>query len=111
MNEEKPKLTWNRDEALAFCVRLEKYLLSAEVKCHVALTGGCLYSEGERKDMDIILYPHKDKDGCEEQTAMFHAVLFGLDMNPGDIKAYEQRVYKTTYHGRNIDMFLLGFSK
>ena len=29
-----------------------------ECEFHVALTGGCLYDEGERKDADLIVYPH-----------------------------------------------------
>jgi len=28
---------------------------------YVALTGGCLYEEGARKDMDILIYRHRDK--------------------------------------------------
>lgn len=45
------------NDAILFC-RLLEPLLSAEFDAHIALTGGSLYKEGTRKDIDVIIYPH-----------------------------------------------------
>ena len=46
--------TWNLQAAALFCRQLESVALN--FGAHVALTGGCLYREGERKDADILIY-------------------------------------------------------
>lgn len=51
-----PYSTWTRESAIDACHVLEPAL--APLGIHVALTGGCLYKEGPRKDMDVILYRH-----------------------------------------------------
>lgn len=53
----------NQQAAIALCRRIEA--ICPEYGFHVALTGGCLYKEGDRKDMDILFYrirqvPYKD---------------------------------------------------
>lgn len=48
------KRTWNQQEAIELCVLLEP--ICKEFGCHIALSGGCLYKIGERKDADLILY-------------------------------------------------------
>lgn len=48
--------TWTREYAIDACHVLEQAL--APLGMHVALTGGCLYKEGPRKDLDVILYRH-----------------------------------------------------
>lgn len=50
-NDGKP---WAQQEAIDLCVELENY--APNFGCHVALSGGCLYKFGCRKDCDIILY-------------------------------------------------------
>lgn len=44
----------NQIDAIRLCKQIED--VSPEFGLHVALTGGCLYKHGERKDVDIILY-------------------------------------------------------
>lgn len=44
----------NQREAIQLCKQLEEF--APNFGLHVALTGGCLYKHGERKDVDIILY-------------------------------------------------------
>lgn len=46
----------NMKAAIILCRTLEP--LFQKFGYHVGLTGGCLYKEGERKDVDIIVYPH-----------------------------------------------------
>ena len=45
---------WTQDEAIALCRCVEK--VCPRFGCHVALTGGCLYRVGPRKDCDLIFY-------------------------------------------------------
>lgn len=44
----------NQRDAIRLCKQIED--VAPEFGLHVALTGGCLYKDGERKDVDIILY-------------------------------------------------------
>lgn len=48
--------TWTQQQALQACRELEPII--APMGMHVGLTGGCLYKDGARKDMDVILYRH-----------------------------------------------------
>ena len=36
------------------CKKIE--VIAPAFGCHVALTGGCLYKDGDRKDIDILFY-------------------------------------------------------
>ena len=45
---------WTQEEAIALCKKIESIVPLAG--CHVALTGGCLYRDGHRKDLDILFY-------------------------------------------------------
>ncbi len=44
----------NLEEAVYQCIQLEQH--APDFGLHVALTGGCLYKGGERKDIDVVLY-------------------------------------------------------
>ena len=57
---------WNQEKAVELCRKLEDF--APNYGCHVALTGGCLYKDGARKDVDILIYrirqtPKIDIDG------------------------------------------------
>ena len=45
---------WNHESALRLVQEIEA--ICPQYGCHVGLTGGCLYKDGDRKDCDIILY-------------------------------------------------------
>lgn len=45
---------WTQAEAVALCKIIER--VAPHAGCHVALTGGCLYKDGVRKDLDLIFY-------------------------------------------------------
>jgi len=45
---------WTQAGAIALCRLVERYAPVAG--CHVALTGGCLYKDGDRADCDLIFY-------------------------------------------------------
>lgn len=51
--------TMNQAAAIELCMHLED--IAPEFGGHVALTGGCLYKHGERKDVDIMIYRSTDE--------------------------------------------------
>jgi|WetSurMetagenome_2_1015567.scaffolds.fasta_scaffold00310_2 hypothetical protein len=46
--------SWTTEKAIDLCKHIEK--ICTAYGCHVALTGGTLYKEGKRKDLDILFY-------------------------------------------------------
>lgn len=45
---------WTLQDAVTVCTKIEN--ICPLFNCHVALTGGVLYKEGERKDLDVLFY-------------------------------------------------------
>ena len=63
---------WTQDEAITLCRKIEK--ICPKYGCHIALTGGTLYKDGPRKDLDILFYrirqaPEIDIDGLFAELA------------------------------------------
>ncbi|MFA5875231.1 MAG: hypothetical protein WC901_00890 [Candidatus Margulisiibacteriota bacterium] len=89
---------WNQKEAIELCAEIEK--ICPLYGCHVALTGGCLYKYGERKDLDILFYrirqvPSIDYDGLFKELSFIgvHRISgFGW-------------CYKAEYKNKKIDCF------
>lgn len=48
------KNMWSHPDAIFLCKAVER--ICPKFGCHVALTGGCLYNEGPRKDCDLLFY-------------------------------------------------------
>ena len=46
--------TWSTEDAIKVCMFIEE--IAPQYGAHVALTGGTLYKEGPRKDLDILFY-------------------------------------------------------
>lgn len=50
--------------------------------CHVALTGGCLYKDGDRKDIDILFYSVRqsemDRDGLSDALLAAGLEIIGV---------------------------------
>lgn len=68
--------------------------------CHVALTGGCLYKGGERKDIDILFYRIRQTPEID-MKGLFLALNFAGFSNPVGFGW----LYKSEYKGINFDMF------
>lgn len=47
-------MKWTQQSAVELCRAIEA--VCPKYGCHVAMTGGCLYKDGERKDLDLIFY-------------------------------------------------------
>lgn len=90
--------------ALELCRKLEG--IAPDFGAHVALTGGCLYKTGERKDVDIILYrirqiPFIDLDGLYRKCEQLN--ICKITTNHGWVTK------ATTPEGYNIDFFNIEF--
>ena len=77
-------------------------LISENIKdAFPALTGGLLYKEGERKDIDIVLYRHRqDIDPNETSEWESDLMRIGVDI----IQCYGF-VTKAKWKGFNVDIF------
>lgn len=89
---------WTQQQALNLCRKLEE--ISPHFGCHVALTGGLLYKDGERKDADILFYRIRQVNAIDVDGLM--AALEKIGVTPGNDHGW---CYKATYEGRNIDFF------
>lgn len=90
---------WTQDEAISLCRYIE--FICPQFGCHVALTGGTLYKDGPRKDLDILFYRIRqvheiDIDGlfAELDTVLGFKKLSGFGW-----------VYKAEYGGKKVDCF------
>ena len=51
---------WTLHQAVELCTKVEQ--ICPAYGCHVALTGGCLYKSGPRKDADLLFYRIRQAD-------------------------------------------------
>lgn len=56
---------WTRDEAFAICTLIHAF--SPSYGCYVALTGGLLYKDGPRKDLDLVFYRIRQEPGIDKK--------------------------------------------
>ena len=89
---------WTRDEAFAFCRLVEA--IAPQFGGHVALTGGCLYKDGPRKDCDILVY--RIRQVPQVDFAGLFAALRVIDVEQGDDFGWCK---KATWNGKSIDFF------
>ena len=91
-------MTWTFDSARDLIVRLEARL--PEAGCHVALTGGVLYKEGQRKDLDLIIYRIRDMN-INDKVLLEVFQQCGVEV----IRKYGW-MYKAKYRNRGIDILI-----
>jgi hypothetical protein len=91
--------TWNQKEAISFCAELEE--IAPIYGAHVALTGGCLYKEGERKDVDILLYRIRQFNQIDIEGLFAHLQDSCYIEKPEGFGW----VYKSSLKGKGIDFF------
>jgi hypothetical protein len=63
---------WTQQEAIELCKKVES--ICPHFGCHVALTGGLLYKEGDRKDCDLLFYRIRQVEEIDK-TGLFTALL------------------------------------
>jgi len=89
---------WTQAQAIALCIEIEK--ICPTVGYHVALTGGTLYKEGERKDIDLLFYSIRQQ---EPSPFDLFIALSSIGIVTGKHYGF---VTKATYNGKNIDIFI-----
>ena len=90
--------TWNLNSAAALCRKIES--VCPHYGCHVALTGGALYKDGERKDADILFYRIRQVDFIDIDGLLMRLQSIGIEIGHD----YGWCV-KAKYLGNSIDFF------
>jgi len=90
--------TWTQAEAIELVKKIEA--ICPKFGCHVALTGGCLYKGGERKDLDILFYRIRQVANVDK-TGLFLALT---EVGVHEISGWGW-CHKATYRGKKIDCF------
>lgn len=95
---------WTQEEAIELCKKIEE--VCPQYGCHVALTGGLLYKEGERKDCDILFYRIRQQAQIDVDGLYGALARLGICYLSG-----YGWCHKFTYNGKNIDCFFPETSK
>lgn len=56
-------MMWSLEMALVLCRDIEA--ICPQYGCHVALTGGVLYKDGQRKDLDVLFYKIRQRHSVD----------------------------------------------
>jgi hypothetical protein len=91
-------MTWNTDSAIELCKQIEK--VSPEFGCHVALTGGTLYKDGDRKDCDILFYRIRQTKEVDIEGLFKKLETLGIKKVSGF-----GWCHKAIFKNKNIDFF------
>lgn len=89
---------WSRNIALDLCKEVEA--VCPPFGCHVALTGGLLYKDGPRKDLDLLFYRIRQVEKIDEENLLLKLSDIGFTM--------QERfgwVQKAVYWDMPVDMF------
>lgn len=87
----------NLNFGVTICRLIE--LVAPKFGCHVALTGGSLYKDGDRKDLDVIFYRIRQQ-GKIDMDGLFSALhVIGFDWPEG--KGW---CFKSKFNGVSVDM-------
>lgn len=93
-------MTWTLEQAVALCRRIET--IAPEFDCHVALTGGVLYKDGPRKDLDLVFYRVRQADEIDEGGLLEALIKLGFTFKSGNTGGW---LLKSEYQGKPVDMF------
>lgn len=91
-------MNWTQQEAVELCRKIEA--ICPAFGCHVALTGGTLYKDGPRKDLDILFYRIRQRDAIDTDGLFSALRKIEIDRHKGF-----GWCHKAYFKGRNIDMF------
>ena len=88
---------WTQAEAIELCRLFESIV--PRYGFHVALTGGCLYKDGPRKDADVVIY--RIRGGSEPDWA---GMLWALEDCGLLVTKYYDFVTKCLWEGKTLDI-------
>lgn len=86
------------DSGIELCKKLYEVMQGAGI--YPALTGGCLYKDGNRKDIDVLLYRNRQQSTFEIEDLEFLLKRAGLT----DFNHYGF-VTKAKWNGITVDLF------
>lgn len=92
-------LLWNFKAARALCIAVEQ--VAKANHCHVALTGGCLYSFGDRKDCDILFYRVRQCPSIDIEQLLKDLEEIGIK----EVSRHGWVIKARTPNGLDIDLF------
>lgn len=93
-----PAMKWTQADAVRLCREIEA--VCPPFGCHVALTGGTLYKDGPRKDLDLLFYRVRQVAEID-QDGLFDALSdIGLERVSGF-----GWCHKALYGERKVDLF------
>lgn len=90
-------MSWTQSEAIELARLVEP--IAAAHNCHVALTGGCLYKDGVRKDCDLLFYAVRGQE-IDSKELWTKLESIGLLYQRGS-----GWCQKGTYQGKGVDCF------
>lgn len=90
---------WTQQEAIELCTRIEA--ICPNHGCHVALTGGLLYKDGERKDCDLVLYRIRQVAEIDFEGLKTSLAEIGFT----DFEPHGYWLTKAKYQGKTVDFF------
>jgi len=85
-------------DAVSICTLIESF--APEYAAHVALTGGCLYKAGSRKDIDILFYTVRQRDAID-----IAGLVKELSSRGFVIGKRHGWVLKAEFNGYKLDLF------
>ncbi|MBL4891482.1 MAG: hypothetical protein JKX91_06605 [Rhizobiaceae bacterium] len=86
------------NDAIKLCQIIE--LIAPNFGCHVALTGGCLYKEGARKDIDVLMYRIRQVQEIDMDGLWRALSLVGIEKISGF-----GWCYKASWLDKQVDVF------
>jgi hypothetical protein len=89
---------WTLEDAIEVCTLIEG--IAPEYGFHVALTGGLLYKQGERKDCDILLYRIRERHD-PDWDGLWSALSNAGFVKIGDFGWCKKAIWKHKY----LDIF------
>ena len=89
---------WTLEQAVELCRKIEAVV--PVHGCHIALTGGTLYKDGERKDLNLMFYRIRQVDKIDEEGLFKTLESLGVKKTSGF-----GWCHKAIYEGKKIDCF------
>lgn len=92
-----PKFRANLNTAVELCRTVEAG--APKYGCHVALTGGCLYKDGDRKDFDLMFYRIRQVESIDQDGLFQYLERLGFSKPKGF-----GWIFKSEYKGVQVDI-------
>ena len=92
------EVCWSIGQAVEICTLIEEG--APRFGCHIALTGGCLYKKGLRKDLDIVVYRIRQVKQIDVNG--FRDFLSSIGIQTKDLKGW---LMKGESFGKALDFF------